>query len=546
MITFFVVVTAVISLISNLYSNQNSRDIVEEQLPLLIADERLTVNFVERIAMVQNYLLTEDRQYIAEFDSLTEEALDLESLIMDKTDSEEVKEVLVQTVKWREIIMNEVIPEFQRGNKESALKVYTNEVVPVGNELIETYQEMMAEREANITVDGEKTIEEGKKTIILVVVLAVIAIIFSILLAVLYSNSLIKPIGTVMDRMSLIADGDLTQEPLEVNSKDELGKLMQVTNILSDNLMNMLKRIQRVSETVTSQSEELTQSSNEVKENSEQIAATMQEISAGTESQADNATELSNNMGIFTTKVQESNQESKQGQDNASMILEMTNDGASLMESSMQQMEKIDYIVQDAVKKVEGLDTHAQEISELVSVIKSIAEQTNLLSLNATIEAVRAGEHGKGFAVVAEEVRKLAEQSASSVTMITDIVATIQNESGNVASSLRNGYSEVAEGTKQITTTGQTFERIRSAVTEMVKGIERATTNLNELAKRNDVMNQSIQEIAAISQQSAAGIEETSASIEQASSAMVEVSESSNQLANLAEELNELINRFKI
>src|SRR5690625_7419979 len=89
------------------------------------------------------------------------------------------------------------------------------------------------------------------------------------------------------------------------------------------------------------------------------------------------------------------------------------------MSTSTNHMKRIDQIVQDAVEKVEGLDRHSQEISELVLMIKDIAEQTNLLALNAAIEATRAGEHGQGFAVVAVEVRKLAEEYSNSVDQIT-------------------------------------------------------------------------------------------------------------------------------
>src|SRR5690606_22846435 len=97
-------------------------------------------------------------------------------------------------------------------------------------------------------------------------------------------------------------------------------------------------------------------------------------------------------------------------------VLQLTADGTNLMKASVNQMNRIDEIVSDAVNKVQGLDQQSSEISNLVSVIKDIADQTNLLSLNAAIEAARAGEHGQGFAVVAHEVRKLAEQVASSVS----------------------------------------------------------------------------------------------------------------------------------
>lgn len=272
----------------------------------------------------------------------------------------------------------------------------------------------------------------------------------------------------------------------------------------------------------------------------------MEDLATGTESQANNASSLSSAMESFVLKVMEANENGTHIQQSSNTVLEMTTEGSKLMASSTQQMATIDRIVHEAVVKVEGLDKHAQQISEIVSVIQDIAGQTNLLALNAAIEAARAGEHGKGFAVVADEVRKLAEQSSSSVVNITDIVNRIQSESSLVTDSLQDGYKEVAEGTNQIEITGETFDKIGLAVTEMDERIRIISGNLTDIAANSQEMSASIQEIAAITEESAAGVEETSASSEQASSAMEEVANSSTDLASLAEELNRLVQQFKL
>src|SRR5690625_5747206 len=117
--------------------------------------------------------------------------------------------------------------------------------------------------------------------------------------------------------------------------------------------------------------------------------------------EANSASELSSAMQQFARDVDEANDNGEDIRQTSNEVLNITNEGSQLMNSSKGQMTKIDQIVQDAVQKVQGLDAHSQKISELVSVIKDIADQTNLLALNAAIEAARAGEHGKGFAVVA-------------------------------------------------------------------------------------------------------------------------------------------------
>lgn len=378
------------------------------------------------------------------------------------------------------------------------------------------------------------------------IIVLLITLAIGLVIVWIFANKVANPIKDVTDRMVLLADGDLSQEPVITKAKDETGLLANAINEMQEKLKVIISSISRDSQVISSHSEELTQSAHEVKQGTEQISATMEELAAGTERQADFASELSSLMTTFVTKVEEANGHGELIQDSSNEVLEMTNNGRSLMESSRDQMLKINQIVRESVQKVDQLNLQAQEISKLVVVIKEIAEQTNLLSLNAAIEAARAGEHGKGFAVVADEVKKLAEGVGVSVSDITSIVNTIQSEINIVTDSLQIGYKEVEEGTSQIKTTHETFKNISQSVTEMVDSVNTITMNLADIAEESREMNGSIQEVAAISEESAAGVEQTTAAAQQTSSSMEEIANSSEQLAKLSEDLSGLIRTFKL
>ena len=525
-------------------SNQEAKNIVEKELPLLIANQQMELTMANRISTARGYVLF-GGDYKDRFNAYTEQGKEYEAVVRSIRDSKEFEQLIEQTVAWRTMIDTEVFQEYDKGNEEAAMR-NLNASAGTIREIMAGYEKMAKDSQTTINEIESEIVANGEATLRIVTIVTVLVILLSTAAALLTANSISKPVRIVMDRMNRMADGDLSGEPLESRSKDEVGQLVTAVNGMGDNTRRLVNEINMVSGSVAGQSEELTQSATEVKAATYQIATTMYELAAGSEAQANHASDLSQIMESFTLKVEGANEKGERIQRSSEEVLHMTSEGNRLMESSNQQMVKIDQIVQEAVRKIQGLDAQSQEISKLVDVINGIAGQTNLLALNAAIEAARAGEHGKGFAVVAEEVKKLAEQVSVSVTDITSIVESIQYESSSVAEALQGGYEEVEKGTEQIQISNKTFGNINNAVTEMARHIQTVSENLADIMASSQEMGGSVEEIAAITEEAAAGVEQTSASSQQTSSSMEEVAGSAEQLAKLAEELNGLVHQFKI
>ncbi|MEC1180296.1 methyl-accepting chemotaxis protein [Metasolibacillus meyeri] len=546
-VILLIVIQSVYTINTNVQRSNDIQYVIQTELELSIYDQHLANSMSSRIAAVRGYVLSGDTQYKDRFNNYTKLSIDSEQAAQEILISEQLTEVNTRAVAWREYIEKEVFAVYDSGNKERAMaNLMSPASVKEAREIQAGFEELAAKREVSVRQAGAE-LEKSIQRSIVTSLITTIFIITAVIGVALYSaGSISRPVKRISERMQRIADGDLTEDALQVQSQDEIGQLTLAANTLNEKLHSMLSKIQTVSNEVASHSEELLQSATEVKEGTTQVALTMNEIAEGTEAQAGNASDLASHMDDFVNNASVADRHGEDVKAHSDEVLSLTTAGRQLMEASTEQMSKIDHIVHEAVIKVEGLNNKTQAISQLVLVINDIANQTNLLALNAAIEAARAGEQGKGFAVVADEVRKLAEQVSVSVVDISQIVNEIVGETDDVTGSLKLSYTEVQSGTTKITETSKTFTNIENAITAMANNILTVSQNLEQIVDSSASINKAVDEIAAVAEQSAAGVEETSATMEQTTSTMEEVSNSSNQLAKMAEELNHHIRQFKL
>ncbi|MEW6582710.1 MAG: methyl-accepting chemotaxis protein [Actinomycetota bacterium] len=369
----------------------------------------------------------------------------------------------------------------------------------------------------------------------------------ALLMAVLITRSITRPLGALEERLRDIADGDgdLTQR-VDESRRDELGAVGRAFNRFAGQVQDIVRQVQAAARTQSQVAREMADASAQAGVAVSQIAATIEEMARGATEQAagtHDATTTVGEMAQGVTQVAEGGALAASAAEDAG---EAAAQGAEVVTEATEAMGRVHERVELASEVISGLDAKSQAIGEIVGAIDGIASQTNLLALNAAIEAARAGDQGRGFAVVAEEVRQLAEESQAAAASIGRIVGDIQQETQRAVEAMHAGREEVELGVASVGKAGDAFGRIRGQVDRVVTEVSSVAAASRQLAASAAQTQEQIAAVAAVSEESAAATQEVSASTEETSASSEQVSASAQRLAEDAEELDRLVARFTV
>lgn len=381
-------------------------------------------------------------------------------------------------------------------------------------EKLNVIRQFNAEQAKALGVEADVVYNESVNVLVTIVV---VSLLLTIVLAIALTRSIVKPVGDSLRLAEEIASGDLTRR-LEITGTDEVSRLMVALNLMSKNLQDTVLEISEASIQLSSAAVEMTSITEAAdrhlqQQNSEieQAATAVTEMTSAVEEVARNATSTSQ-------AAQESSEAAKLGNLRVSETLSAVETLTELVESSASQ--------------VTELAGQAEDISQVVGVIRSIAEQTNLLALNAAIEAARAGEQGRGFAVVADEVRALAHRTQISTLEIEKMITAIQSGSSTTVESIRRSTEEVYNTKRTAEGAGQSLRQITDSVLQInERNLQIAVASEQQAHVARDV-DRSLLSIRSLAIQSSEGANQTI--------------KASNELSRLAVNLNHLVQKFKV
>ncbi|UOE92599.1 methyl-accepting chemotaxis protein [Alkalihalobacillus sp. LMS39] len=547
-IAFFIFVANAFSYFSITKTNESYSYLVDTVSELHNISTKIEADVHKQASNVSTYVLTTDPRYL---ESIAETNEEINSLIEKARSMATLEETLGHLSEIEEM-NNQYIEAINRNanivtiNPEQAALVVASSILPLGQELTNktlVFSEFLEGVRTNVQAE---TTNQADQSLLRISVTGIVSLLVVIGGGILIAFLISTPIQKLTKVAKQIASGDLTVEPIQIKSKDEIYELNESFNEMTDNLRTMISTIMANSSQVAASAEQLNASAIESSKATEQITNSIQSVAVGAEKQVEVTVNATNVTGEISQGIEEIANNIQTVTNHTVETEEKSSHGVSVIEQTMKQMEEINVKTNEITDVVTRLEEKSNEIDKIITMITAVSDQTNLLALNAAIEAARAGEHGKGFAVVAEEIRKLAVQSNESANQISQLIHEIQQDIHTSVTAMDEGNASVNEGLTLADQAGTAFKTISNSINDVLTQVQEVSAAVQQISAGTETMVTSIQEASTIAENAAAYSQNVAASTEEQVATMDEITAASTTLTKLADELQETVQKFKV
>ena len=367
--------------------------------------------------------------------------------------------------------------------------------------------------ELSVTQIG-RSLKQAEVSMLIAVIVAIIAAGFC---GYLLMRAITEPMGKLVDTLHGLGSGDLTRR-LELNRRDEYAAVEAGFNSMADELTGLVGQAQRSAIQVATSVTEIAATSKQQQATASEVAATTTEIGATSREISATSRDLVRTMIEVSSAAEQS-----------SSLAGTSQSGLARMEDTMRN-------VMSAAGSVNGklaiLNEKASNITQVVTTINKVADQTNLLSLNAAIEADKAGEYGRGFVVVATEIRRLADQTAVATYDIEQMVREIQSAVSAGVMGMDKFSEEVRRGIGDVQQVGEQLSQIIAQVQLLAPRVLMVNEGMQAQATGAEQINQALVQLSDATQQTVESLRQSSLAIE--------------ELNHVANGLRSGVSRFKV
>lgn len=370
-----------------------------------------------------------------------------------------------------------------------------------------------------------------------------------LLLLSLIGYSIIKLIGNsineTINNLELVASGDLTAS-IHSDEKNEFAIMKKSLRKTVDNIREMINVIKNQSLDIHGKAESFSAISEEMSSVSQNISTAIEEVAQGTSTQSEGIIDITVILDEFNKVLEDTINVITGISAGTGNIESMAEDSNVKMNDLIVSIKNVHEVFNDFSLKISSLGLNVNQINQILNLINEIADQTNLLSLNASIEASRAGVSGRGFSVVADEIGKLAEQSKVSSVNIASLVKQISTDTNTMIATSDNLKKELFEQLKISEIAMMSFNNIKELINDMTPQINNANLSMNSIKEQKNAIIEKLESASAISQEVSASAEEVSASTEEMNASSEEVASAALELSGMTKKIVSSMEKFKL
>ena len=375
--------------------------------------------------------------------------------------------------------------------------------------------------------------------------ISAIVVLLAIIICFILGRRLMRPLVKVSTIIEEIANGDINADfGMVKETNDEIGLIIEKMKELTQSLGNIVGKIRNSSDTMSANSYELNDTSSQTLAANNEISKAVEDVAEGSTGMAASISKINENLLEMSNETKDINESVNEIRNQTTAV----QDSSKIMNDKIKSMQdsshKMDEGISAISKRIETVNTTVDKVSNIVSVIEEISSETNLLSLNASIEAARAGDAGKGFAVVAQEIRVLSDNTNTELENIKQIISSLVEEcrycvqaSGTIVEDNAKQKEEIKAVLDEF---GSLDEQIQKTA-EKADEIEELVTAMIEL---NDDITKSSNSLTDVSAANAAATEEMNANIEELNAMMNGVSEMAGHMNDESDGLKEALSFF--
>ena len=349
----------------------------------------------------------------------------------------------------------------------------------------------------------------------------------------------IKAIEKATETAREVANGNFNVDFEEAKRGDEVDQLMHELEVMVLHIRKQATQMGNSSDKLTASAQEIAAAVQEGNASGESIRSAMAELSTKMNENVDQAYLSMDALGAVKRTMDEVAKEMNEALKSATVMQTEAENGKTLATDSVEAMHMISSKMEQSATLNSRLTGMTGEISRITDVISDISAQTNLLSLNASIEAARAGDAGRGFAVVAAEVKKLAEQTATSAKEITDLISGVKRLVNDTANAMTDVQKEVATGVGLVEQAGSSFEEIHQSTESVYSRVQSVDQLVIKSDKEIDQVGLTTANILAMVEEASKHAEQVLQASSHQAASLGEVNGAMEELVAVAEQLQE-------